>query len=228
MTTGNRMSANRHSRGIRNVSGNRIDQLKITLHNQDLPDGYDTGSIIAVDTETMGLDVYRDRLCLVQVSKGDGNADLVKIEQGQKSAPNLEKLLSDGDVLKLFHYARADMGVLKQWLGISVSPVYCTKIASRFARTNSSQHGLKALVQEIVEIEIPKEQQSSDWADPDLTDEQIAYAASDVLYLHKLREALNGRLNRDGRFDLAQKCFDFLPHRVEMDLRGWKIDIFSH
>ena len=198
------------------------------LYKCDLPDNYSVGNLLAVDTETMGLNVFRDRLCVVQLSRGDGSADIVQIARGQNEAPNLSKILSDPGIVKIFHYARADLAALKQWLGIDVEPVYCTKIASRFARTNAQQHGLKALIHELLGVEIQKEQQSSDWGVDELSQQQLQYAASDVLYLHKIKEQLDDRLIRDGYIELAQKCFEFLPHRVKLDLYGWKNDIFAH
>lgn len=202
--------------------------MQITLFDRDVPDDYGAGDVLAVDTETMGLDVHRDRLCLVQISRGDGTADLVQIRREQTRAPNLERLFSDPAIVKIFHYARADMAMLRHWLGIAVRNVYCTKIASRIARTNSSQHGLRVLVQEILKTEIQKDQQSSDWGAETLSENQQMYAASDVLYLHALREALDARLARDERTDLATQCFAFLPHRVALDLGGWRSDIFAH
>lgn len=202
--------------------------MSITVHRGDLPDDYQPGQVIAVDTETMGLNIPRDRLCVVQVSRGDGDADLVQIEPGQESAPNLERIFSDRNVLKIFHFARADMAVLRHWLDIRVYPVYCTKIASRFTRTNTGQHGLRSLLQDVLGIEVQKEQQCSDWGVENLTDAQMIYAASDVLHLHDLHKCLEERLERDGRGDLARNCFEFLPHRVEIDLAGWTGDIFSH
>ncbi|MCY4258987.1 MAG: ribonuclease D [Rhodobacteraceae bacterium] len=202
--------------------------MSITLFDQDVPDDYDAGAVLAVDTETMGLNVHRDRLCLVQMSRGDDAADLVRIRQGQARAPNLDRIFSDPAIVKIFHYARADMAVLRHWLGIDVRNVYCTKIASRLTRTNSGQHGLRALVQDILEIEIQKDQQSSDWGAEILSENQQIYAASDVLYLRALREALDARLVREGRGNLAKQCFAFLPHRVALDLGGWHGDIFAH
>ncbi len=202
--------------------------MQIGLFDHDVPDDYVAGDVLAVDTETLGLQVHRDRLCLVQLSRGDGDADLVQIRPGQTRAANLERLLTDPAIVKIFHFARADMATLRHWLGIAVRNVYCTKIASRIARTNSNQHGLRALVQDMLDIELQKDQQSSDWGTETLSKSQQMYAASDVLYLHALREALDARLARDGRSELATSCFAFLPHRVELDLGGWGFDIFAH
>lgn len=200
------------------------------LYRHDLPDGLDFGTAVAIDTETMGLDPRRDRLCLVQLSSGDGNAHLVQIAQGQSSAPNLERLLADPAVLKIFHFGRFDIAALKNAFGTDTAPVYCTKIASRLIRTFTDRHGLKYLLQELLGIDISKQQQTSDWGATDLTDAQLDYAASDVLYLHRLKEELDRRLAREGRAELAQSCFDFLPVRARLDLLGWgdAADIFSH
>lgn len=199
------------------------------LHKQDLPDGLDLGPIVAIDCETMGLNPHRDRLCVVQLSGGDGDAHLVQIAQGQTSAPNLCKMLTDPDVLKLFHFGRFDIAAMLNAFGVVTAPVYCTKIASKLVRTYTDRHGLKNLLQELLEIDISKQQQSSDWGSETLTDAQLAYAASDVLYLHRLREELDVRLAREGRTEMAQTCFDFLPMRAQLDLAGWPdIDIFAH
>lgn len=199
------------------------------LHRGDLPDGLDLGPVVAIDSETMGLLPARDRLCLVQLSAGDGNAHLVQIAQGQTAAPNLARLLANPAQLKLFHFGRFDIAVLLHRFGVMTAPVYCTKIASRLVRTYTDRHGLRDLVREMLEIDISKQQQSSDWGAADLTEAQRDYAASDVLYLHRLREALSARLEREGRTALAQACFDFLPHRAALDLAGWsEQDIFSH
>ena len=203
--------------------------MAITLHHGDLPDGLDLGQVVAIDCETMGLNPHRDRLCVVQLSAGDGNAHLVKIERGQQEAPNLSRLLTDPNVLKLFHFGRFDIAVLDHTFGALAAPVYCTKIASKLIRTYTDRHGLKYLLQELLEVDISKQQQSSDWGAPSLSEAQLAYAASDVLYLHRLRDALNTRLEREGRMDLAQACFDFLPTRARLDIAGWpEIDIFAH
>tara|TARA_R110001583_G_scaffold96819_3_gene241449 strand:+ start:162289 stop:162900 length:612 start_codon:yes stop_codon:yes gene_type:complete len=199
------------------------------LHHGDLPDGLDLGKIVAIDSETMGLNPHRDRLCVVQLSSGDGDAHLVKFDGADYSAPNLKKMLADPDVLKLFHFGRFDIAVMDAYLGVRCAPVYCTKIASKLIRTYTDRHGLKDLVRELVGVEISKQQQSSDWGARELTDEQIAYAASDVLYLHKMKEELDRRLVREGRMEIAQACFDFLPTRASLDLAGWsETDIFSH
>lgn len=203
--------------------------ISIHLHQRDLPDGLDLGDTVAVDTETMGLSLLRDRLCLVQLSGGDGEAHLVQIAQGQTAAPNLKALLENPATLKLFHYARFDLGMLRRSLGITVQPVYCTKIASRLVRTYTEQHGLKSLCRELLGRDISKHQQSSDWGAAELTPEQQEYAASDVLYLHELKEKLDFMLEREGRTVMAQACFRFLPARAILDLAGWQeTDIFAH
>ncbi|MCV2867345.1 ribonuclease D [Defluviimonas sp. WL0002] len=204
--------------------------MTIHLHQNDLPDGLDLGPVVAIDTETMGLDPRRDRLCLVQLSAGDGNAHLVQIARGQTSAPNLVRLLTDGQVTKLFHFGRFDIAALKAAFGVTTAPVYCTKIASKMVRTFTDRHGLKYLLQELVGVDISKQQQTSDWGAATLTDAQQEYAASDVLYLHRLKEELDRRLAREGRTQTAQACFDFLPARAELDLMGWgdEADIFRH
>jgi len=203
--------------------------MNIRLHRGDLPADLSLGSIVAVDTETMGLNPRRDRLCLVQLSSGDGNCELVQIAQGQRQAPNLTRLMQDPAVLKIFHFARFDVTALKQGLGIDCRPVYCTKIASRLVRTFTDRHGLKDLCKDLLGIELSKQQQSSDWGAPELTPEQLRYAASDVLHLHALRLKLEAMLLREGRSKLAQSCFGFLPTRAELDLGGWdEPDIFAH
>ncbi len=204
--------------------------MTIHHHREDLPDGLDLGPIVAIDTETMGLDPRRDRLCVVQLSSGDGNAHLVQIRRGQTRAPNLETLLTDPATLKLFHFGRFDIAVLQRTFGVRTSPVWCTKIASRLIRTFTDRHGLKYLLQELVGVDVSKQQQTSDWGSEDLTDAQKEYAASDVLYLHKLKVELESRLAREGRLDMAQRCFDFLATRAELDLLGWDEpnDIFHH
>lgn len=203
--------------------------MAIHLHKGDLPDQLDLGPEVAIDCETMGLLPERDRLCVVQLSAGDGDAHLVQIAKGQTSAPNLERLLTDPAVLKLFHFGRFDIAAMYKTFGALAAPVYCTKIASRLVRTYTDRHGLKALTSELLDIDISKQQQSSDWGAETLTDAQMAYAASDVLYLHRLRGALNTMLAREGRTDLAQACFDFLPTRAKLDLAGWPdTDIFAH
>ena len=199
------------------------------VHKGDLPDDLDLGDVVAIDCETMGLLPHRDRLCVVQLSGGDGTAHLVQIAQDQTSAPNLVRLLSDPQVLKLFHYGRFDIAVLQHRFGVVTAPVFCTKIASKLVRTYTDRHGLKALLHELLGIDISKQQQSSDWGAPDLSAAQVDYAASDVLYLHALKDRLETMLAREGRRDLAQSCFDFLPTRCALDLAGWdEQDIFSH
>jgi ribonuclease D len=199
------------------------------LHQGDLPDGIDWGRTVAVDTEAMGLNPHRDRLCLVQLSPGDGNAHLVQFTPGEYGAPNLRRLLADPCVTKLFHFARFDLAVLYRYLGIMAVPVYCTKIASRLARTFSDRHGLRDLCKDLLNIDLSKQQQSSDWGAPDLSDEQLRYAASDVLHLHALRARLDAMLEREGREALARAAFDFVPHRALLDLGGWgEQDIFAH
>ena len=203
--------------------------MKIKLHKNDLPDGLNLGPVVAIDSETLGLNPFRDRLCLVQLSSGDGTAHVVQFAPGEYAAPNLKRLLSDPKVLKLFHYARFDMAMLKRYLGVAAAPVYCTKIVSKLVRTYTDRHGLKDLVRELLGVDLSKEQQSSDWGAAELSDKQLAYAASDVAHLHKLKEALDAMLAREGRTALAQECFDFLPARVELDLSGWaETDIFAH
>jgi ribonuclease D len=203
--------------------------MTIRLHQGDLPSEAALSNIVAIDTETLGLNPHRDRLCLVQLSFGDGDAELVQIAKGQTRAPRLEKLLADPNVLKLFHFGRFDLAILAKTFGFVPAPVYCTKIASKLARTYTDRHGLKDLARELAGVEISKQQQSSDWGAATLTDAQQAYAASDVLYLHQLKEKLDAMLAREGRAALAQACFDFLPARAELDLAGWpEIDIFSH
>ena len=204
--------------------------MTIHLYANDLPDGLDLGPVVAIDTETMGLDMRRDRLCLVQLSAGDGSAHLVQIARGQRSAPNLTRLLADPDVLKLFHFGRFDIAALEAAFGVVTAPVWCTKIASRLVRTFTDRHGLKYLLSELLGVDISKQQQTSDWGAEELSDAQLGYAASDVLYLHRLKEELERRLEREGRLGLAQACFDFLPARAHLDLMGWGDvnDIFSH
>lgn len=200
-----------------------------TLHQNDLPADLDLGPVVAIDCETMGLNPHRDRLCVVQLSSGDGNAHLVQITKDQAAAPNLCRLLDNPDVLKLFHYGRFDIAAMLNAFGTLATPVYCTKIASRLVRTYTDRHGLAKLLQELLSIDISKQQQSSDWGAADLTNAQLDYAASDVLYLHQLRDKLNGMLEREDRMDIAQACFDFLPMRARLDLMGWpETDIFAH
>jgi ribonuclease D len=202
--------------------------MSITLHEHDLPDGLDLGPVVAVDTEAMGLRPHRDRLCLVQLSAGDGHAHLVRVGR-PPSAPNLVELLSDPRTLKIFHFARFDLGLLQHALGVSCAPVYCTKIASRLARTYTDKHGLKDLCQDLLGLDLTKEMQSSDWGADELSEAQLTYAAHDVLHLHRLRERLDAMLAREGRVDLAAACFVFLNHRAELDLAGWgETDIFAY
>ena len=204
--------------------------MAIHLHKNDLPDGLKLGPVVAIDTETMGLDPRRDRLCLVQLFDGKGPVHLVQIALGQKSAPNLERMLADPATLKLFHYGRFDIAAMKNAFGVTTAPVWCTKIASRLVRTYTDRHGLKNLVSELLGLDISKQQQSSDWGAPKLTEAQKEYAASDVLHLHALKKELEARLIRENRLDLAQKLFDFLPTRAELDLMGWDqpTDIYNH
>jgi ribonuclease D len=199
------------------------------LYQNDLPDGLDLGAVVAIDCETMGLNPHRDRLCLVQLSSGDGNCHLIQVAVGQTKAPNLCKVLADPQVLKLFHFGRFDIAAMLNAFGTVTAPVYCTKIASKLIRTYTDRHGLKNLLQEFLRVDISKFQQQSDWGADQLSKAQLDYAASDVLYLHKLRDELNIRLARELRTDMAQACFDFLPMRAQLDLAGWpEQDIFSH
>ena len=199
------------------------------VYKGDLPDDLDLGSVVAIDCETMGLNPKRDRLCLVQLSTGDGNAHLVQVSKGQTLAPNLSRMLEDTNVLKLFHFGRFDIAAMFEAFGALTTPVYCTKIASRLIRTYTDRHGLKNLLQELLTVDISKQQQSSDWGAKVLSKAQVEYAASDVLYLHQLRESLNKMLIREGRMEVAQSCFDFLPTRAQLDLAGWPdTDIFAH
>ena len=203
--------------------------MTITLHKGDLPANIDFGPSVAVDTETMGLNPKRDRLCLVQLSAGDGSAHIVQLEEGQYEAPNLKKLMTDTDVTKIFHFARFDVAVMKEYLNIECTPIYCTKIASRLCRTYTDRHGLKDITRELLGVHLDKQQQSSNWGAKELSQDQLSYAASDVLYLHKLKEKTESMLDAVGRRDLAQRCFDFLPTRGQLDLEGWaEFDIFQH
>jgi ribonuclease D len=203
--------------------------MTIRLHRGDLPDLARYGDSVAIDTETMGLNPLRDRLCVVQLSSGDGSADVVQIPKDNADAPNLKALLADPTITKIFHFARFDLAVLFQTFGVMPQPVYCTKTASRLTRTYTDRHGLKDLVREMLNIDLSKQQQSSDWGAPQLNEAQLAYAASDVLHLHALRERLDAMLIREGRTQLAQSCFDFLPTRAKLDLGGWELeDIFAH
>ena len=203
--------------------------MKIRLHKGDLPNGLDLGRAVAIDTEALGLNPDRDRLCLVQLSSGDGSAHLVQFARDAYDAPNLKRLLTDPNVLKLFHFARFDLAMLRRYLGVMPAPVYCTRTASKLARTYTDKHGLKDLVKELLDIDLSKQQQSSDWGAENLTEQQLAYAANDVAFLHRLKESLDAMLVREGRMELAQACFGFLPARAELDLAGWaEGDIFAH
>lgn len=203
--------------------------MKIKLHKGDLPDNLDLGPLVAIDSETLGLNPLRDRLCLVQLSAGDGVCHAVQFAPGAYAAPNLNRLLSDPGVTKLFHYARFDVAMFRRYLGVLTAPIYCTKIASKLVRTYTDKHGLKDLVKELLGVDLSKEQQSSDWGAPNLSERQLAYAANDVAYLHKLKTALDGMLEREHRAGLARACFEFLPTRAELDLAGWDdVDIFAH
>ncbi|MFU8880729.1 MAG: ribonuclease D [Rhodobacterales bacterium] len=199
------------------------------LYQNDLPDGLNLGPVVAIDCETMGLNPHRDRLCVVQLSGGDGHAHIVQIQKGQTEAPNLAALLENPDVLKLFHFGRFDIAAMYHAFGALAQPVYCTKIASKLVRTFTDRHGLKYLLQDLVGVDVSKQQQQSDWGAADLSKAQMDYAASDVLYLHRLKEALDVMLQREGRDEMAQACFDFLPMRAKLDLGGWPdMDIFAH
>jgi ribonuclease D len=203
--------------------------MTIRLHRGDLSDLSAYGAVVAIDTETLGLNPQRDRLCVVQLSPGDGSADVVQIPPGKVASPNLVRLLSDPKKLKLFHFARFDLAVLQKTYGVMAGPVYCTKIASKLTRTYTDKHGLKDLVRELLGVDLSKQQQSSDWGSANLTEAQLAYAAADVLHLHALKERLDQMLAREGRASLAEACFRFLPTRVELDLGGWADeDIFAH
>jgi ribonuclease D len=203
--------------------------MKIKLYQGDLPDGLDLGPVVAIDTETLGLNPQRDRLCLAQLSSGDGVCHAVQFAAGQYGAPNLRKVLADPRITKLFHFARFDVAMFRQYLQVDCKPIYCTKIASKLVRTYTDKHGLKDLVRELLGVELSKEQQSSDWGAATLTEKQLAYAANDVAYLHQLKTVLDAMLAREGRTELAQACFDFLPARAGLDLAGWEdVDIFAH
>jgi ribonuclease D len=203
--------------------------MRIKLHKGDLPAGLVLGPTIAVDTETLGLNPARDRLCLVQLSGGDGVAHLVQFARGGYEAPNLKRLLGDAHVLKLYHFARFDLATIKRYLGVTAGPVYCTRTASKLVRTYTDKHGLKDLVKELLDVDLSKQQQSSDWGAETLTEQQLAYAANDVAYLHRLKDQLDAMLTREGRMELARACFDFLPARADLDLAGWSSDdIFAH
>ena len=203
--------------------------MTVRLHRGDLPDLSRYTDAVAIDTETMGLNPHRDRLCVVQLSPGDGSADVVQIPKGHTDAPNLKALLANPAITKIFHFARFDVAVLYQTFGVMTGPIYCTKIASRLTRTYTDRHGLKDLVREVLNVDLSKQQQSSDWGSDSLSEPQLAYAASDVLHLHALRERLDAMLVREGRHQLARACFDFLPTRALLDLQGWQEeDIFAH
>jgi ribonuclease D len=203
--------------------------MAVELHKGDLPDGLDLGDSIAIDTETMGLNPHRDRLCLVQMSAGDGNCHIVQFAAGVYDAPNLKALVGDPAATKLFHFARFDLAVMRHYLGVTGAPVYCTKVASKLARTSTDRHGLKDLCRELLGIDLSKQQQMSDWGAEELTSAQLDYAATDVLHLHALRKVLDGLLAREGRGELAARCFEFLPARAELDLLGWdEPDLFTH
>ena len=203
--------------------------MTVRMHRGDLPDLSRFSGSVAIDTETMGLNPHRDRLCLVQLSGGDGSADVVQIPKDHSDAPHLKALLADPNIPKIFHFARFDLAMLYATFGVMAQPVYCTKIASRLARTYTDRHGLKDLVRELLNIDLSKQQQSSDWGAQQLNEAQLAYAASDVLHLHALRDRLDAMLAREGRTALAQACFDFLPTRARLDLGGWELeDIFAH
>ena len=203
--------------------------MKIKLHKGDLPDGLDLGALVAIDTETLGLNPMRDRLCLAQLSAGDGAAHMVQFAPGAFEAPNLKRLLADPAVTKLFHFARFDVAVFLHYLNVTTAPIYCTKIASKLVRTYTDKHGLKDLVKELLGTDLSKEQQSSDWGAAELSEKQLAYAANDVAYLHRLKQSLDSMLAREKRSELATACFDFLPARAALDLAGWAdVDIFAH
>ncbi len=203
--------------------------MTIRLHRGDLPDLSRYTNSVAIDTETMGLNPHRDRLCVVQMSNGDGTADVIQIAKDQRDAPNLKALLANPKITKIFHFARFDLAALYHAFGVMPQPVYCTKIASRLSRTYTDRHGLKDLVREVLNIDLSKQQQSSDWGSQNLSEAQLAYAASDVLHLHGLRERLDAMLAREGRAELAKACFEFLPARARLDLGGWEAeDIFAH
>ena len=203
--------------------------MTVTLHHGDLPADVTFGDTVAIDTETLGLKTHRDRLCLVQLSAGDCTVHMVKFKKDDYNAPNLQKLLADPKVTKLFHFGRFDIAIMQQYLGVTAAPVYCTKIASKLTRTFTNYHGLKNLCKDLLSVELDKQQQTTDWGADELTPEQMDYAASDVLYLHKLRDVLNGMLAREGRTEIAKACFDFLPSRAVLDLKGWEEeDIFAH
>ena len=217
-------------RGLAMPGRNSPDRgLNIHLHKNDLPEGLDFGAVVAVDTETMGLNPARDRLCLVQLSAGDETCHLVQFTGAAYDAPRLKALFADDAVTKLFHFARFDLAMIERYLGTACRPVYCTKTASKLARTFTDRHGLRDLCRELLGVDLSKQQQTSDWGAAELSDEQLRYAASDVLYLHRLRDILDGMLVREGRQELARACFDFLPTRARLDLAGWgDLDVFAH
>lgn len=203
--------------------------MAIHLHKGDLPKDVHFGSSVAIDTETLGLNPLRDKLCLIQLSDGNGDAHIVQLDRDTYDAPNIKALMEDKNVTKIFHYARFDIAILKAYLDVECAPIYCTKIASKLARTYTDRHGLKNVVRELASIDLNKQQQSSDWGSEDLTQEQLDYAASDVLYLHEVKEKLDTMLAREGRTELAQECFNFLKTRADLDLQGWgEFDIFQH
>jgi ribonuclease D len=203
--------------------------MTVHFHKGDLPDGLDLGTSIAVDTETQGLSLVRDKLCLVQLSSGDGDAHIVQMDRNSYEAPNLKALLSNPDVETIYHFARFDVAILKRDLGVDLGRIFCTKIASGLVRTYTDRHGLKDICRELLAVDLSKQQQSSDWASDELSEAQLSYAASDVLYLHQLKTILTARLLRENRYDMAQACFEFLPTRAALDLNGWAdVDIFSH
>jgi ribonuclease D len=203
--------------------------MKIKLYQNDLPDGLHLGPVVAIDTETLGLNPFRDRLCLAQLSSGDGVCHAVQFAADNYAAPNLKRMLADPGTIKLFHFARFDLAMFRRYLQVDCRPVYCTKIASKLVRTYTDKHGLKDLVRELLGVELSKEQQSSDWGAKELSEKQLAYAANDVAYLHQLKDALDAMLAREGRAVLAKACFDFLPSRAALDLAGWEdVDIFAH
>src|SRR5436190_1248945 len=203
--------------------------VKIKLYQNDLPDGLDMGPLVAIDTETLGLNPFRDRLCLAQLSGGDGVCHAVQFAAGAYAAPNLKRLLADPKVTKLFHFARFDVAMFQRYLGVTVSPVYCTKIASKLVRTYTDKHGLKDLVRELLGVDLSKEQQSSDWGAKSLSEKQLAYAANDVAYLHELKKALDAMLARESRTHVGQACFDLLPTRASLDMVGWEdVNMFAH
>jgi ribonuclease D len=203
--------------------------MTVHYHKGDLPAGIDFGAAVAVDTETLGLSLTRDKLCVVQLSAGDGDAHVVQLDRSSYDCPNLKALLSDGSIEKILHFARFDVAMVETYLGVTLSPVFCTKIASKLCRTYTDRHGLKDVTRELIGVDMNKQQQSSDWGADELSPAQLEYAASDVLHLHKLRDRLTVMLEREGRMELARACFDFLPTRARLDLAGWpETDIFAH